>query len=112
MSKSEPKSGKSAILTLVENGVALITLNRPDRMNAFTWGMGNDLNDALVRFDHTREDAPGIIADAILAVPRMAVIAEVVEVAEDLAKALWDMLDTVEPESDYKDHWPTQRAAT
>lgn len=39
------------VLTELRDGVATITLNRPDRMNAFTWRLGNDLNDALVRFD-------------------------------------------------------------
>jgi len=44
-------SQQSVVLTDVDSGVAQITLNRPDRMNAFTWRMGNELNDALVRFD-------------------------------------------------------------
>ncbi len=40
------------VLTSVNaDGVAEITLNRPDRMNAFTWRMGRLLNDALGRFD-------------------------------------------------------------
>ena len=44
---SEPE-----VLTSVNaDGVAEITLNRPDRMNAFTWRMGRLLDDALKRFD-------------------------------------------------------------
>ena len=40
------------VLTSVNaDGVAEITLNRPDRMNAFTWRMGRLINEALMRFD-------------------------------------------------------------
>ena len=40
------------VLTSVNaDGVAEITLNRPQRMNAFTWRMGRLLNEALERFD-------------------------------------------------------------
>lgn len=40
------------VLTSVNaDGVAEITLNRPDRMNAFTWRMGRMLNDAVRQFD-------------------------------------------------------------
>jgi enoyl-CoA hydratase/carnithine racemase len=42
---------ESPVLTEVIDGVAQITLNRPHKMNAFTWRMGRELNEALVRFD-------------------------------------------------------------
>jgi enoyl-CoA hydratase/carnithine racemase len=42
---------ETTILTELKEGIAQITLNRPERMNAFTWRMGHELNDALVRFD-------------------------------------------------------------
>lgn len=49
---SDSSNAESTVLTEVSaDGVAEITLNRPDRMNAFTWRMGRELNDALVRFD-------------------------------------------------------------
>src|SRR5690348_11019566 len=37
----------------VQDGIATITLNRPDRMNAFTYGMMQEL---LTVFDHTDAD--------------------------------------------------------
>ena len=47
-----PEAPEPEVLTCVNaDGVAEITLNRPDRMNAFTWRMGRLLNDALGRFD-------------------------------------------------------------
>ncbi len=50
---SDPtEASEPEVLTSVNaDGVAEITLNRPDRMNAFTWRMGRLLNDALKRFD-------------------------------------------------------------
>jgi enoyl-CoA hydratase/carnithine racemase len=39
----------------VDDGVALVTLNRPDRLNAFTGRMGDELGDAYARCD--RDDA-------------------------------------------------------
>jgi enoyl-CoA hydratase/carnithine racemase len=49
---SEAAATESTVLTEVNaDGVAEITLNRPDRMNAFTWQMGRELNEALQRFD-------------------------------------------------------------
>lgn len=41
----------NVILTDVTRGVALITLNRPERMNAYTAQMGRELNQALDAFD-------------------------------------------------------------
>ena len=38
---------KSPILLEVVDGVATVTLNRPERMNAWTWRMGRELDDAL-----------------------------------------------------------------
>jgi enoyl-CoA hydratase/carnithine racemase len=39
------------IIFQVEDRIATITLNRPERMNAFIWEMGNDLSDAYSRCD-------------------------------------------------------------
>jgi enoyl-CoA hydratase/carnithine racemase len=39
----------------VDDGVALVTLNRPERLNAFTGRMGDELGDAYARCD--RDDA-------------------------------------------------------
>jgi enoyl-CoA hydratase/carnithine racemase len=38
---------KSTILLDVSDGVATVTLNRPERMNAWIWRMGRELDDAL-----------------------------------------------------------------
>ncbi|MDJ0866192.1 MAG: enoyl-CoA hydratase-related protein [Myxococcota bacterium] len=35
----------------VADGIAQITLNRPERMNAFTWQMGQEVNDHLLALD-------------------------------------------------------------
>jgi enoyl-CoA hydratase/carnithine racemase len=42
---------ESHVLCEVKDRVALITLNRPERRNAFTWPMGDALHDAFRRFD-------------------------------------------------------------
>jgi enoyl-CoA hydratase/carnithine racemase len=42
------------VLLEVEDGVATVTLNRPDRLNAFAGSMRDDLHDAL---DRAEEDA-------------------------------------------------------
>ena len=39
------------ILTEVVGPVAIVTLNRPDRMNAWTWQMSTELTHAFNRFD-------------------------------------------------------------
>jgi enoyl-CoA hydratase/carnithine racemase len=39
------------ILLEVTDGVAVVTLNRPDRMNAYTWRMGAELQHAFVTLD-------------------------------------------------------------
>ncbi|HEX2209918.1 MAG TPA: enoyl-CoA hydratase-related protein [Longimicrobium sp.] len=48
---SAPASSASAdtVLLRIENGVAWITLNRPDRLNAFAGTMRDDLHDAIDR---------------------------------------------------------------
>jgi len=45
----------STILTEINDGVALATLNRPDRMNAYTAQMGAELNDFFLECD--KDDA-------------------------------------------------------
>ncbi len=42
---------ESPVLLEVRDEVALVTLNRPERLNAFTWKMGAELNRAFRRFD-------------------------------------------------------------
>jgi enoyl-CoA hydratase/carnithine racemase len=49
--KPEGNETSEVVLTEVRDGVGEITLNRPARMNAFTWQMGRLLDEALVRFD-------------------------------------------------------------
>ncbi|MEO1642868.1 MAG: enoyl-CoA hydratase-related protein, partial [Pseudomonadota bacterium] len=48
------------LLTEVEDGVALITLNRPDALNAFNNQLMDELTAALDRFDGTSEEAKGV----------------------------------------------------
>lgn len=48
------------ILTEDKDGVATITLNRPDRLNAYTARLGLELRHAIVSFDH-REDIRAIV---------------------------------------------------
>jgi enoyl-CoA hydratase/carnithine racemase len=43
------------ILTEEKDGVATITLNRPDRLNAYTARLGLELRHAIVSFDHRDE---------------------------------------------------------
>ena len=49
--QAEKEIEEAPVLTTVTEGIGEITLNRPHRMNAFTWQMGRELNEALVRFD-------------------------------------------------------------
>jgi 2-(1,2-epoxy-1,2-dihydrophenyl)acetyl-CoA isomerase len=47
---SEPSaSAEAPVLLRIEEGIAWITLNRPDRLNAFAGSMRDDLHDALDR---------------------------------------------------------------
>jgi enoyl-CoA hydratase/carnithine racemase len=48
------------ILTQEDKGVVTITLNRPERMNAWTWRMGMELRHALATFD-LRDDIRAIV---------------------------------------------------
>jgi enoyl-CoA hydratase/carnithine racemase len=48
------------ILTEDKDGVATVTFNRPERMNAYTAGMGLELRHAIVSFDR-REDIRAIV---------------------------------------------------
>lgn len=48
------------ILTEDKDGVATVTLNRPDRLNAYTARLGLELRHAIVSFDH-REDVRAIV---------------------------------------------------
>ncbi len=48
------------ILTQADRGVATITLNRPERMNAWTWRMGLELGHAIASFE-VRDDIRAII---------------------------------------------------
>ncbi len=51
MSDASEATEPEVLTSVNADGVAEITLNRPDRMNAFTWRMGRLLNDALGRFN-------------------------------------------------------------
>ncbi|MEE2674728.1 MAG: enoyl-CoA hydratase-related protein [Myxococcota bacterium] len=51
MSNATEATEPEVLTSVNADGVAEITLNRPDRMNAFTWRMGRLLNDALGRFN-------------------------------------------------------------
>ncbi|MBW2091464.1 MAG: enoyl-CoA hydratase/isomerase family protein [Deltaproteobacteria bacterium] len=44
--------------------IATITLNRPERLNAFTWTMGSEMRDALVRVENDPELRVSIITGA------------------------------------------------
>jgi enoyl-CoA hydratase/carnithine racemase len=44
--------------------IGIIMLNRPDRLNAFTWTMGNEMRDALVAVDEAPELRVTIITGA------------------------------------------------
>lgn len=46
-------TGGDAVLLRVEDGVAWVTLNRPDRLNAFAGAMRDELHDVLDRVDGT-----------------------------------------------------------
>jgi len=47
-----------SILYMVENGVAVLTLNRPDRLNSFTQAMHLEVRDALDKLP-AAASAPG-----------------------------------------------------
>src|SRR5690349_1147363 len=49
----------SEILYEVDRGVATVTLNRPDRLNAWTPTMGGEVRDAMV--EAARDDAVRVI---------------------------------------------------
>lgn len=48
------------VLTEDDAGVAVVTLNRPDRMNAWTWRLGHELQHAIATFDE-RDDIRAIV---------------------------------------------------
>ncbi|HUO05023.1 MAG TPA: enoyl-CoA hydratase-related protein [Candidatus Binataceae bacterium] len=50
----------SQVLTEIKDGVATITLNRPERLNAYTQRMGAELHDAFAEFD-TNDDVRVIV---------------------------------------------------
>jgi 2-(1,2-epoxy-1,2-dihydrophenyl)acetyl-CoA isomerase len=68
------------VLLEVADGVATVTLNRPDRLNAFAGSMRDDLHDALV---HAEED-PGTRAIVITGAGRGFCTGADVEVMADL----------------------------
>jgi len=39
--------GYETILTSVDEGILTITMNRPERLNAWTYQMGDELDDAI-----------------------------------------------------------------
>ena len=59
MDKSKKQMAYDTLLTEVEGGVALITLNRPEALNAFNNQLMDELTDALDKFD--RDDSIGCI---------------------------------------------------
>lgn len=48
------------VLTEEDSGIAVVTLNRPDRMNAYTWRLGLELRHAIATFD-SRDDIRAIV---------------------------------------------------
>jgi len=58
------EGGSDAVLLRQEGGVAWITLNRPDRLNAFAGAMRDELHDALVRASESPETRVLVITGA------------------------------------------------
>ena len=48
-----------AIIASVSDGIGLVTLNRPDQLNAWDWLMTGEMNDAMNRMD--RDDSVRVI---------------------------------------------------
>lgn len=48
------------ILTDEDGGVAVVTINRPDRMNAWTWRLGRELDHAIATYD-ARDEIRAIV---------------------------------------------------
>ena len=57
-------STESTVLLRIEDGVAWITLNRPDRLNAFAGTMRDELHDALARADESPDARVVVITGA------------------------------------------------
>ena len=60
MTDQTTSSPEATVLLRIEDGVAWITLNRPDRLNAFAGTMRDDLHDAIARADES-PDARAIV---------------------------------------------------
>ena len=45
------------ILAEIEDGVGILTLNRPEKLNAMNRKLGSELHDALKRFEATTRSA-------------------------------------------------------
>jgi 2-(1,2-epoxy-1,2-dihydrophenyl)acetyl-CoA isomerase len=60
----EAAAAPAHVLLSVEEGVATVTLNRPDRLNAFAGSMRDDLHDALTRAEADPETRVIVITGA------------------------------------------------
>jgi enoyl-CoA hydratase/carnithine racemase len=47
--------GYETILTSVDEGILTITMNRPERLNAWTYQMGDELDDAIAKGNDSEE---------------------------------------------------------
>ena len=47
--------GYETILTSVDEGILTITMNRPERLNAWTYQMGDELDDAISKGNDSEE---------------------------------------------------------
>lgn len=56
--------GYQDILFEKDKGTAIITLNRPEKLNAFTWVMGNEIREALLEVENDPELRVTIITGA------------------------------------------------
>ena len=52
---SDPSANTPHVLFTVEDGVAVVTLNRPDNANAFSGRMGTELGEAFTTCDRDDE---------------------------------------------------------
>src|ERR1700722_17684343 len=52
------------IATELDDGILTVTLNRPDKLNAYTFGMGKELRDAFERASENDDERAVIVTGA------------------------------------------------